>query len=154
MQGPAIHHPSKKSYVMFPVAAKALAISKVTSSNPNRPHSEIINDLETVHLEEERPDRMVRVGGEMTESTRHVVVKLLRDYEDIFTFSPYEMLGIDPVVIEHYLNIDLAYKFVAQKKRHMGTKRSATITAEVQKPLDADLSGSVSTPSGFQTWCY
>jgi len=45
---------------------KAQAISTIASADPKHPHPETINDLETVLLEEERPDRTVRLGREMT----------------------------------------------------------------------------------------
>ena len=43
------------------------------------------------------------------------------------------MSGISPVIIEHRLNVDPAHKVVVQKKRHMGPKRAAAVTVEVQK---------------------
>lgn len=47
------------------------------------------------------------------------------------------MLGIDPAIMEHKLNVDPTHKIVIQKKRHMGPERAATATVEVQKPLEA-----------------
>ena len=69
--------------------------------------------------------------------TPHVLVSLLREYKNVFTFGLKETLGIDPSVMEHRLNADLTYTLVGQKKRHMGVERSAVATVEVQKLLDA-----------------
>lgn len=47
------------------------------------------------------------------------------------------MPGIDPVVIEHRLNLDPMHKLVIQKKRHIDREQAATATAWVQKLLEA-----------------
>jgi len=52
----------------------------------------------------------------MEASTRHSLVKLLQEYWDVFAFSPEEMPGINPKVMEHWLNMDPTYKPVIQKK--------------------------------------
>ena len=48
------------------------------------------------------------------------------------------MPGIDPAIIEQWLNVDPTYKPAIQKKRHMGPERAATATAEMQKLLEAN----------------
>jgi len=54
--------------------------------------------------------------------TRHSLVGLLQEYRDVFAFSPEEMPGIDPTVMEHKLN--------------MGPEQAAKATVEVQKLLE------------------
>ena len=73
----------------------------------------------------------------MDASTRRSLVKLLQEYRDVFAFGPEEMLGINPAIMDHKLNVDPLHKPVIQKKRHMGAKRAAATTAEVQKLLEA-----------------
>ena len=46
------------------------------------------------------------------------------------------MPGITPVGIEYRLNVKTTHKLVIQKKRHMGAKRVAAVTAEVHKLLE------------------
>ena len=59
---------------------------------------------------------------------------LLQEYWDIFTFGSEEMPSIDPVIMEHKLNVDPP---IIQKKRHIGPERVAAATAEVQKLVEA-----------------
>ena len=47
------------------------------------------------------------------------------------------MPGIAPEVMQHNLNVDLAHKPIIQKRRHLGTKRSAATAIEVNKLLEA-----------------
>jgi len=64
------------------------------------------------------------------------LVDLLREYQDVFTFGPKEMPGINPTTMEHRLNVDPSHKPLIQKKWHIGPKRAAAATVEVQKLLE------------------
>jgi len=44
---------------------------------------------------------------------------------------------IDPIVMEHKLNVVPLYKIVIQEKQHMGPKRAVAATKKVQKLLEA-----------------
>ena len=50
--------------------------------------------------------------------------------------DPKKIPDIAPNVMEHRFNIDPCHKPVIQKKRHMGPKRVAAASAEVQKLLE------------------
>jgi len=58
----------------------------------------------------ERPGRTVHLGREIEAFTRHSLGTLLQEYRDVFTFGPDEMPGIDPIIIEHKLNVDATHK--------------------------------------------
>ena len=51
----------------------------------------------------------------------------------MFAWSHEDMLGIDPSVITHRLNVHPSSKFVRQKKRMFAPKRDNAIKEEVQK---------------------
>jgi len=72
----------------------------------------------------------------MEAATRRSLVELLQEYRDALAFGSEEMPSIDPVVIEHRLNVDPAHKRVIHKKRHMGLRRAAPATAKVKKSLE------------------
>ena len=76
------------------------------------------------------------------------MVTLLQEYRDVFAFGSEEMLGIDPIVIEYKLSIDLIHKLFIQKKRHMDAERAAVATAEVHKLLEV---GFISIANGYRT---
>jgi len=56
--------------------AEALVIYILASADPERPHPEAANNVETVHLEEAWSAYMAKVGQEMTESSRQALVSL------------------------------------------------------------------------------
>jgi len=89
-----------------------------------------------VLLEEERPDRTIQIGREIEAATRHSLISLLREYRDVFAFSPEEMPDINPAVIQQRSNMDPLQKPIIQKKQHMGPERAAAAVAEVQKLLE------------------
>jgi len=78
-----------------------------------------------VSLDEERLDRTLQLGSDITATDQQSLVSLLREYKDRFAFGPEEILGITPSVMEHQLNADPRHKPVIQKKRHMGPERAA-----------------------------
>jgi len=61
--------------------------------------------VEQVLLEEERLERTVQVGQGITALDRQSLLSLLREYKDVFTFGPEEMLGIAPTMMEYRLNM-------------------------------------------------
>ena len=79
--------------------------------------------MKYVPLEEERPERTVQLGQDMTDLDRKLLLSLLQEYRDVLAFRSEEMPGITPTVIEHRLNVDPLYRPVVQKKRHMGLER-------------------------------
>ena len=56
--------------------------------------------------------------------------------QDVFTWSHEDMLGIDPSVIVHRLNVNLASLPVRQKKRVFAQEQDKAITKEVKKLLE------------------
>ena len=78
----------------------------------------------------------MQIDQEMAKEIRNALVGHLRAYKDVFAFDPEEMPGTSPAIMEHWLNVDPAYRLVTQKKRRMGLKRSAAAMVEVQKLLD------------------
>ena len=117
---------------------KTLVIHTLTSSEPPQPRSEATDAVEHIPLEEERPERTVQLGHDITATDRQSLVSLLLEYKDVFAFGPEEMPGIAPNMMEHWLNVDPRHKPIIQKRRHMGSERAITTNAEVQKLLEAD----------------
>ncbi|KAL5571889.1 hypothetical protein UlMin_021486 [Ulmus minor] len=78
-------------------------------------------------------------------STYHLLVKFptvggigILEHRDVFAWSHEDMLGIDPSVIVHRLNIDPNFKPVKQKRRTFNAERYMAINTEVDKLLKAD----------------
>ena len=62
---------------------------------------------------------------------------LLKKYIDVFTWTYDEMLGLDPGLVVHSLNVDPGVKSVIQPVRIFHTNVEARITQEVKKLLAA-----------------
>ena len=70
--------------------------------------------------------------------TKQDLVQFLRKNIDIFELSHQDMLGIDPSVITHRLNVYPSSKLVHQKKMVFAPERDNAIKEEVQKLTTAE----------------
>ena len=61
--------------------------------------------LEDIPLEEGNPKKFTRIGTSMKEKTKQDLVQFLRKSIDVFAWSHEDMLGIDPSIITHCLNV-------------------------------------------------
>ena len=62
----------------------------------------------------------------------------LKEHMDVFAWSHEDMLGINPLVIVHRLNVDTTHKPIIQKCRRFNPERYTTIIEEVSKLLKAN----------------
>ena len=77
---------------------------------------EPVEELEEITLDESRLERTTRMGTLANPPIRQALVAFLRMNQDVFTWSHEDMLGIDPSVIVHRLNVNLASSPIRQKK--------------------------------------
>ena len=73
--------------------------------------------LEDIPLEENNPEKYTRVGASMESKTKQDLVQFLKKSIDVFAWSQEDMLGINPSVITHCLNVYPSSKPVCQKKK-------------------------------------
>ncbi|KAL5583459.1 hypothetical protein UlMin_015901 [Ulmus minor] len=76
--------------------------------------------------------------NQVRKQLRTDLINFLRDHRDVFARSHEDMLGIDPKVIVHRLNIDPSFRPVKQKRRNFNAERYMAINTEVDKLLKAD----------------
>ncbi|KAG7599008.1 Reverse transcriptase domain [Arabidopsis suecica] len=88
-----------------------------------------------VILEEDKPDRKVRIGVTLTGEIKEALIELLRKNKTSFAWSAADMPGIDPSIICHKLNVDPSFKPVKQKRRKLGVERAKAVNDEVDKLL-------------------
>ena len=67
--------------------------------------AEPIEVLEDISLDEKNLERCTRVGADLEEKTTKDLIHFLRKSIDVFAWSHEDMLGIDPSVISHRLNL-------------------------------------------------
>ncbi|KAG7533112.1 Ribonuclease H-like superfamily [Arabidopsis thaliana x Arabidopsis arenosa] len=86
-------------------------------------------------LEEDKPDRKVRIGVTLAGEIKEALVELLRKNKTSFAWTAADMPGIDPSIICHKLNVDPSFKPVKQKRRKLGVERAKAVNDEVDKLL-------------------
>ena len=99
--------------------------------------TELVEELEEISLDESRPERMTRMGTLASPLIRQDLAAFLRMNQDVFAWSHEDMLGIDPSVIVHRLNVNLASSPIRQKKWVFAQERDKAIAKEVRKLLKA-----------------
>ena len=61
--------------------------------------------LEDIHLDKNNPERYTKVGADMEEKTKQDLVQFLRKSINVFAWSHEDILGINPSIITHHLNV-------------------------------------------------
>ena len=97
-----------------------------------------IEMLEDVPLDKSNPEKFTRIGTSMEEKTKQELVGFLKQSIDVFAWSHEDILGIDPPVITHHLNVSSSCKLVHQKKRVLAPERDNAIKEEVHKLITAE----------------
>lgn len=69
-----------------------------------------LKEYETVLIHPDYPDKKVQTGKELPLSLRKDIIKFLSDHLQNFAWCAQDIQGIDPLIAEHSLNIDLTYK--------------------------------------------
>ncbi|XP_016648918.1 PREDICTED: uncharacterized protein LOC107880897 [Prunus mume] len=97
------------------------------------PQAEPVEDLELVTLDENIPDRQVRIGTSLSQELHSDLVAFLRLNSEVFAWSHNDMPSISPEIISHRLSINPAVRPVLQKRRAYDPERYEAMRAEVDK---------------------
>ena len=93
-------------------------------------------DLEEVDLgsgsQEPRP---ISISASLTEKEKSELILLLKEFKDVFTWDYSEMLGLNPGLIAHTLNVDPQAKPMAQLAKIFHIEIERQIVKEMQKLL-------------------
>ena len=92
---------------------------------------------EEISLDESRPERITRMGTLASPLIRQDLAAFLMMNQDVFAWGHENMPGIDPSVMVHRLNVNLASSPIRQKKRVFAQEREKAIAEEVRKLLEA-----------------
>ena len=107
---------------------------------------EPIEVLKDIPLDENNLEKYTRVEASMESKMKQDLVQFLKKSIAVFAWSHEDMLGIDPNVITHRLNIYPSSKPVRQKKRVFAPERDNAIKEEVQKLTTTKFIGEVYYP--------
>lgn len=90
-----------------------------------------------ININPRHPDQQIGIGTQFKPDLRKQVEEFLRQNMSTFAWIFEDIIGIDPKVTTHELNIDLKYKPVRQKRRKLGIERAKAVNEEVKKLLKA-----------------
>ena len=71
--------------------------------------AESVEELEEVALDDSRLESTTRMGTLASWSVRQALSAFPRNHQDVFTWSHEDMLGINPSIIVHKLNVSSSF---------------------------------------------
>ena len=113
--------------------------------------AEPVEELEEVTLDESRLEWITRMGMLASQPIRQALVAFLKTNQDVFAWNHEDMPGINPSVIVHRLNVNLASPPIRQKKRVFAQEQDKAIGEEVRKLLEAGFIREVYYPGWLET---
>ncbi|XP_017252905.2 uncharacterized protein LOC108223256 [Daucus carota subsp. sativus] len=96
-------------------------------------------ETESVLIEKDNPARKVKIGKGLDTVFKEELIQLLRNYADVFAWSPDDMPGLDESLAMHSLDVDPKKKPVKQKRRNFTPEWQKAIDEEVGKLMKADI---------------
>ncbi|CAA0818773.1 Unknown protein, partial [Striga hermonthica] len=92
-----------------------------------------MDEVEIIFIDEETCQKQLRIGSRLPEPLKAELIKFLRENADVFAWTHEDMVGIDPKVACHRLQVDPMAKPVVQKRRKLGPDRQQALEEEVIK---------------------
>ncbi|GKV01527.1 hypothetical protein SLEP1_g14076 [Rubroshorea leprosula] len=99
--------------------------------------AEPVELVETVSLNPDVPERVVKIGTKLTGEEQAKLLEFLKNNQDMFAWTTDEMPGIPAELAVHKLSTDPTKSPVVQKHRLFGLEKQAAIDEEIQKLLQA-----------------
>ncbi|GAA0159307.1 hypothetical protein LIER_16117 [Lithospermum erythrorhizon] len=90
-------------------------------------------DLELVAVDNRRPDRVFRISTRLGEDHREALRALIKKYEEVFSWGPEDMPGMDKEKALHKMHVDPSFKLVKQKKINFSNDKNRAIQKEVEE---------------------
>jgi hypothetical protein len=128
-----------------PLMKETLAVAMEVRDESKLCKGEPAEDLEELRLCDS--SKTVKIGSHLTDEAKAALTRLLKENMDAFAWAHQDMLGIDPAVITHKLNVDPFARPVRQKPMFISIERSKAIAAEVEKLKQANFIKDVRFPS-------
>ncbi|KAK0593489.1 hypothetical protein LWI29_037564 [Acer saccharum] len=95
-----------------------------------------MEELDEVSIDPDQPDHKVFIGSRLLDDIRKQLVEFLKERCNSFAWSHEDMIGIDPEVMVHRLQVDPDHQPVKQKRRKFAPERNKVINEEIQKLFD------------------
>ena len=94
--------------------------------------TEPVEKLEQILLDDSNLDWTTKIGTLASPTLRQALTTFLRSNKDVFAWSHEDMLGIDPSVMLHRLNVSPSFLPIRHKKRVFVPERDQVIAEEVR----------------------
>ena len=91
-----------------------------------------------VNLGYEADPKPIFISESLSSSERENLIQIIREYIDVFAWNYEDMLGVDPQIAIHHLNIKPDTKPVKQQRRRFHPEIMEAIESEVKKLIDSD----------------
>lgn len=101
------------------------------------PAKKIVEDLEKVLVKEGEPEKYFLIGTSLGTDKKLQLMDLLRENIEIFTWSAYDTLGLNPKFACHKLNVNPSVQPIMQKGQRSLVNHIEAVIAEVDKLLAA-----------------
>lgn len=86
-----------------------------------------------------RSERTTQISTNLSLGAKEALINYLQRNKDIFAWSPMDLIGVDPDIMEHNLHISTNAHSVKQKHRHFSLEKDKIVREEVQKLLEVKL---------------
>ncbi|KAL6192075.1 hypothetical protein ACLB2K_038462 [Fragaria x ananassa] len=96
----------------------------------------VAEELETMNLSDDpATQKLILISSNLSTEERKHLVELLKEFNDIFAWNYEEMLGLNPSLVCHILNVELGAKPVVQARRNYHKEDEVQIKQEIEKLL-------------------
>ena len=96
-------------------------------------------DTISISVEAHNPSLVLKIGSHLNPVISYSLISFLKVNLDVFAWSHTDMVGIDPKVMCHRLNIDPNKKRVIQKRRPVSGERTKALKEEVDRLLNVGI---------------
>ncbi|XP_074355327.1 uncharacterized protein LOC141694568 [Apium graveolens] len=96
-------------------------------------------DTIEIPVDEKDPSKVLRIGSQLAPRLKEGLSIFLLANLDVFAWSHSDMVGIDPEIMCHRLNINPKHKGVRQNRRAVSGERAIALAEEVERLLDVGL---------------
>ena len=76
---------------------------------------------------EDEAQKQFLIGDSLREEHKSHFLALLKEYQDVFAWTPYEASGVDSEFVCHELNVSPEYKPVVQKARRTAPQHAEAV---------------------------
>ncbi|XP_022888168.1 uncharacterized protein LOC111403774 [Olea europaea var. sylvestris] len=97
------------------------------------PNATPMEELETFPVNPEDPNQVLRIGKSLSPEAKIEMIRFLKENLDVFAWKHEDMVGIDPRINCHHLNINPSYAPHRQKRRALNPERYEALKDEVSK---------------------